>query len=204
MSERKTVLVTGASGLIGCAVVKRLCACKAYKIVAVTSGRKADSFPEGVEAERADLLNETERAELMERVRPDMMIHLAWGLDDSSFLASEKNIRWLEASLHLITLFCQNGGKRCLFAGTSSEYGIGFEGNREETRDREFSMYGMCKSSVETIAAYYCRQNGVQFAAARYFSVYGPGDRGMCGITYTWMTPRRRRHACWRAAIAAL
>lgn len=172
----RKVLVTGAGGFLGGAVVKRLAQSGDYEITAAVSGRHPVEFPDGVHTEAADLLDERARGELMERVRPDTMLHLAWSLDNNDFLISENNLRWLEASLHLCRLFRQHGGTRLIFAGSSSEYGTGFPGSAETCREQEFSLYGECKLAFEKIAQNFCTRNQVEFVSARYFSIYGPGD----------------------------
>lgn len=172
----KRVLVTGAGGFLGGAVVKRLASLGEYETIAAVSGRHPVEFPAGVRVEAADLLDERAREELMERVRPDCLLHLAWSLDDDGFLISESNLRWLEASLHLCRVFRRCGGTRLIFAGSSSEYGTGFTGSAETCREQEFSLYGDCKLAFEKVAGNYCARNQVEFATARYFSIYGPGD----------------------------
>ena len=172
----KKVLVTGAGGFLGSAVMKRLAEMDDYETTAVISGRRPVNFPEGIRIETADLLAERARTELMERTRPDVMLHFAWSLDDGGFLNSEDNIKWLEASLHICRLFRSCGGTRFLFAGSSSEYGTGFAGSTEMPRQPMFSLYGNCKLAFEQIAENFFKQNAMEFASARFFSIYGPGD----------------------------
>ena len=169
-------MITGASGLLGRAVVQYLCDRREYEIVAVISGRKKVTFPQGVIVEKVNLLDAESEDTLMKKRQPDFMIHLAWSLEDESFLASDRNIRWLEASLRLLNLFCKYNGQRFLFAGSSSEYGTGFYGNSEEIKNIPYTLYGICKLSFEKIEEQFCQFNGMGYATARYFSIYGPGD----------------------------
>lgn len=168
----KTLLITGAGGLIGTPIVRQLALEGNYKIVAATSGRRPVAYPEGVVPETVDLLDEAEQKALLERVRPDILIHLAWSLDGPSFLSSEKNIRWLEASLSLLRAF---HGESFLFAGSSAEYGHGMN-CRETDVCLPASLYGECKLAFERVAASYCADSGIRFVGMRFFSVYGPGD----------------------------
>lgn len=172
----ETILVTGASGLLGQAVVKRLAKSKKYHIIAVVSGRRKAIFTDNVQIEECDLLEEKERMTLLERVRPQHICHLAWSLGNDAFLKSENNIKWLEASLHIIRLFAEYGGKRFVFAGSSSEYGQTISGCTERASLPQYSLYGAAKLAFEKMAELYCAQIQISFVSARYFSIYGPGD----------------------------
>lgn len=168
----ETLLITGAGGLIGTPIVRQLAAEGKYRIVAATSGRRPVVFPEGVVPETVNLLDEAEQHALLERVCPDILIHLAWSLDGPGFLSSEKNIQWLEASLSLMRAF---RGKSFLFAGSSAEYGHGMN-CKETDMCHPTSLYGECKLAFERVAASYCGNMGIRFVGMRFFSVYGPGD----------------------------
>jgi len=172
----KRVLVTGASGFLGSAITERLAKLEDYETVAVISGRHPVSFPANVRVETADLLNETARVGLLERIRPDIMLHIAWGLVGKDFWSSEENMKWLEASSHLCRLFRQYGGSRFLFAGSHTEYGIGYPGRSEREQEKTFTLYGACKLAFEQTAANFCEKNSIAFASGRYFSIYGPRD----------------------------
>ena len=64
-----TILVTGASGFLGKAVVKQLLETKQYHIVAVVSGRREVEFPTEVQVEKCDLLDEISRTALIKHTR---------------------------------------------------------------------------------------------------------------------------------------
>ena len=120
----KKLLITGASGFIGRHVVEELASRSEYDITAVVSGRKEISFPENVRIEKADLLDPETIDNLIGKVQPELCCHFAWALNASGFKTSPLNLQWLEASIRILRLFVKNGGKKFLFAGSSSEYTV--------------------------------------------------------------------------------
>jgi len=172
----KKIMITGASGFLGKYVTEQFAMSGQYEVYAITSGRRSVEFPKGVIVKNADLLNEKETGDLIEEIQPDIMCHLAWALEDHKFLNSEKNIDWLAASIFMLRHFIKNKGSQVLFAGSSSEYGIGSLGYCETVRGREYSLYGITKYTFEQFAKTYCESSGVTFVCARYFSIYGPND----------------------------
>lgn len=170
----ETILITGAGGFLGAAAVKAIAGSGKYRIVASTSGRKTRHFPEGVSVESADLMKDG--ADLIKRVRPDIILHLAWGQQDGPARNACTNIEWLEASYKLLRAFIDSGGRRFVFAGTSSEY-EDLDGLRREIPVKiQMSMYGETKKAFSDVAKNYCRRVGVEFADVRLFTLYGEGD----------------------------
>ena len=175
----KTLMITGAGGFFGSAVVKQLSQSEKYRIIAVTSGRKANDFPANVQADSADLLSAGEA--LLARHKPDILLHLAWGRQDGQARNSAANIEWLEASLKLLRAFIENGGKRFVFAGTSSEYEDDDGLRRESAGKVQMSMYGETKRAFAEVAKNYCQRVGVEFVDVRLFTLYGENDRHELG-----------------------
>lgn len=171
----KTLMITGAGGFFGSAVVKQLSQSAKYTIIAVTSGRRAIEFPANVQADSANLLTESEA--LVERNKPDILLHLAWGRQDGEARNSATNIEWLEASLKLLRAFIENGGKRFVFAGTSSEYEDDSGLRQEDAGKVKMSMYGETKRAFADVAKNYCQRVGVEFVDARLFTLYGENDK---------------------------
>ncbi|HEY0131351.1 MAG TPA: NAD(P)-dependent oxidoreductase [Allosphingosinicella sp.] len=167
------VLLTGARGFIGGAVLRRLRADGHEAILLSSSGGSEDG-----EWRHLDLLqaSETEIARLVEKERITHCVHAAWYTNHSDYLVSDVNRGWAQASLRLEAGFRAGGGERFVGLGTCLEY------DRQGTAGRlsELSsplgpetLYARCKSSVfEGLS-----ERGGDFAWARVFFVYGPGDR---------------------------
>jgi nucleoside-diphosphate-sugar epimerase len=174
----KKLLVTGAGGLLGQALLPKLAYDK-YDIYALTTDAKRFITPYGVTPFEGNLLEESSRRALISDLRPDALIHLAWDQSEG-FRQSHANLNWLCASLDLLHNFQQCGGKRFLFAGSSSEYD-GENGTFSEEQGFAETQYGVCKRSFTETAYKYAEAFGVSFVAARYFTIYGEHDRHLFG-----------------------
>lgn len=168
------ILLTGARGFIGGAVLRRLRS-EGHDVLALSSA----SGGQGGEWRQLDLLRagEEEIARLVEAERITHCLHSAWYTNHSDYLVAEVNRDWLRASLRLEAGFRAGGGERFVGLGTCLEYDLGESGGRfSELRTplRPETLYARCKTSLfERLA-----ERGGDFAWARVFFVYGPGDRG--------------------------
>jgi hypothetical protein len=71
-----------------------------YEIYAVISGKRPVSFPENVNILKVDLLDISSHKILFE-LKPDILLHYAWAVQESGFERSHDNIQWLGISLRL-------------------------------------------------------------------------------------------------------
>lgn len=176
MVQTERILITGASGFLGQAVIRQLVQKKQYNITAVISGRHKIDFPMDIQVKVVNLLEEEERTKLIKEARPQILLHLAWDQDHADFRNSSSNIRWLEVSTSLLRCFVEQGGRCILFAGTSSEYD-NINGKAQETAQKlQMSMYGECKKAFSSIMENYCTRTGTRYIDARYFTIYGEND----------------------------
>jgi nucleoside-diphosphate-sugar epimerase len=154
----KRALVTGATGFIGRHAEPALRE-RGYEVVGVGS---ADT----------DLLQPTAARELIERVQPTHLLHLAWYAEPGLFWTSQENVRWLEASFRLLHAF---QGERVVAAGTSAEYDWRAPSPLVEgkTPDRPDNLYGAAKLSLSQVAAH-IEDVPWSFAGGRIFFAYGP------------------------------
>ncbi len=164
-------LVTGATGFIGSAVMRRLSA----------EGYEAIPF----------------QGDLLSTARPDLSalgvthcIHAAWYTNHADYLTHEVNREWVGASLRLSEAFFGAGGVRFVGIGTCLEYDVAnAEGacSEEGTPLAPDTLYARCKLRLfEELSV-----GPGNFAWARVFFVYGPGDRS--GRLVPYMLDRFKR-----------
>lgn len=170
------VLVTGASGFVGRAVVPRLIDAS-YEVHAVSRDATRPAV-DGVVLHRADLLDRAETEALVDAVRPSHLLHLAWYTTPGRFWSSEQNLAWVGASLDLARAFAAVGGRRAVVTGSCAEYDL-TDGRCSETRTplRPASLYGACKHAVQEVLAAHSASAGYSHAWARIFHPYGPAEQ---------------------------
>lgn len=170
------VLVTGASGFIGSSVLKVL-RTKSFEIHAVGNATIGKST-ETVMWHKVNLLDEPEVSSLFARIRPDYLIQLAWCTGQGSYWTDPSNLEWITANLNIAKHFVAQGGKRCLFAGTSAEYDWSSNEplNENATRLTPHLLYGGCKLGLYWALRRYFTQEKISFVWTRFFNPFGEGE----------------------------
>ena len=166
----KTILITGASGLIGQYVIPYLLS-QNYKVYVI--GRTVISI-EGVTFYPCDLFNTEEVKKIVALIQPQYLLHLAWDIQD---LTSNNHFTWIQASLNLLQNFHLYGGKRVVFLGTCFEYEDSTSVLSEDSNIFPNSTYAWCKHYLHNIAKLYSEQNSIDFVWARVFYTYGNNEK---------------------------
>ena len=168
-------LVTGATGFVGRHVPAPLAA-RGYEVHAIT----IDPIPEqanGVVWHSGDILDPRVVEEIMARVQPTHLLHLAWNVTHGVFWHSLENLRWTAASLRLLKAFAEQGGRRVVMAGTCAEYDWSCPVLREgSTPLRPATLYGACKHSLNVALESVAAQGKLSAAWGRLFLLYGPHE----------------------------
>jgi UDP-glucuronate decarboxylase len=172
-----TVLVTGAAGFIGSRVVRSLVESNQQVAAMVRPGDRRHRLADiaaSIHVVEADLRDKDAIARLLDDVRPEACIHLAWYVEPGKYLDSQENLGCLETGLSLLEELARAGCRHFVGVGTCFEYDIGPTPLREDSLTKPATLYAACKLALYLVAAQRAAQLGVGFAWARFFYLYGP------------------------------
>jgi len=176
------VLVTGGSGFIGSAVVRKL-AQRGDEVVAVDVGQSpavaelVEAQPKTVSFAPVDLTEWAQMAQVIKRVRPQAIVHCAaivGVLNSVSAPIATMRVN-VEGSLNLLEAMRLFDVLRMVHISSEEVYGPFDAEIIDETHPaRPLKPYGISKYAVEQLSRDYVRTHGLDILHARTCWVYGP------------------------------
>ena len=168
----KRVLITGATGFIGTQVVKQLLA-RGYEVHSLVYPPFAPEQKNLFQYEM-NLMDINALKTFFAEHSFETLIHLAWYVGPKC-QTSSLNLDWMVASLNLIKIFAENGGKKLLATGSMSEYDFSYGWCREDkTPLISPSLYGQAKASLYQVIKKFAEYSKIDFKWVRLFNLYGP------------------------------
>jgi UDP-glucose 4-epimerase len=181
-------LVTGGAGFIGSHLVERLS--ETERVICLdnfddyyspkTKEENTKGFPENVKVIRADLLDKKKLSQILDEEGIETVYHLGAqaGVRASVENPIKTNQANITGTLNLLESMRQTGVKQMVFASSSSIYGeIEYLPFDEKHPKKPLSPYGVTKLACEKYLNAYRQLYGLEYAALRYFTVYGPRIR---------------------------
>jgi UDP-glucuronate 4-epimerase len=187
------VILTGGAGFIGSHLVDRLLADRAEVVVVdnfdlfYARALKERNLAEArghphCEVVELDIRDGEVVRRLVERVRPDAIVHLAAragvrpSIEDPALYAEVNvvgTVHWLEAASRL------EPRPRFVYASSSSVYGDRPDAPFRETDpvDHPVSPYAATKKACELLAHTFHHLHGLPVTGLRFFTAYGPRNR---------------------------
>ncbi len=192
MSRPERILVTGAAGFIGSALVDRLLA-EGREVVGLDSfdpfypeDQKQRNLASALGSStfqlvRGDIRSADTVASLFSETRFSSVVHLAALAGVRPSL--ERPAAYADVNVHgtsvVLEAAVNHGNPRVVFASSSSVYGEREDGPFRETDpvERPISPYAATKRAGELIAHTFHHAHGLSVTCARIFTAYGPRQR---------------------------
>jgi nucleoside-diphosphate-sugar epimerase len=182
--KKHKIILTGATGFIGRYVLEELSNNPFYEVYCITNKETVSEKHKNIHQYHVDLLDFTKAGDdklrlLLEEIKPDSCLHLAWYTGHKDYLISPLNLQWQEASIRLINYFYESGGKRLLSTGTCIEYSLKESGRHKEntTPIQPISLYAQSKVNVLNYLKERNKEQKMNYLWSRIYFIYGPGEQ---------------------------
>jgi nucleoside-diphosphate-sugar epimerase len=170
------VLVTGGTGFLGTHTVRRLAREGASVFATRRSETRSARLPTpGVTWLTADLVNLPQARAVVERARPEVVIHLA-AYGASSVERDPQLLQDVNVTGTSILLAVVPPSLRFVMAGTCAEYGDVRGPASESMVCKPTSAYGAAKHAAVELVRTDARQTGRPAVVLRPYGPFGPGD----------------------------
>lgn len=181
----KNLLITGATGMIGSAIVEEALK-QNYKITCLvrSDSNRISNIPKSDKVKVVDCnINQYNEIELTEKY--DVFFHLAWlkpfGNDRDNVELQLKNVQY---TLDAVNLAKRAGCTVFIGAGSQAEYGVQTVDLTPNLPVNPESGYGIAKYTAGKLANMLCQQLEIRFNWLRILSVYGKNDNSYTLISY--------------------
>jgi dTDP-4-dehydrorhamnose reductase len=166
----KTILLTGANGLLGQKLVNRLSRRESITLIATSKGANRNPGYEGYIYESLDINDAEKWEELYEKYEPDEIIHTA-AMTNVDQCESEREECWKQnvEALDLITNLCLKYGTRLIHVSTDFIFDGEAGPYNERAEGHPLSYYGQSKLKGEEIIL----ESGINAAIVRAILIYG-------------------------------
>jgi nucleoside-diphosphate-sugar epimerase len=169
----RRMLVTGASGFVGRQTLAPLVAAGAE--VHAAGRHRPLHWASDISWHDVDLFDRAARRALIQSLRPQAVLHVAGEAAHGLFWTAPSNLNWVGATLELLREAIEAGAERFVGVGTCMEYGnVATTCHENMSPLAPLTLYGICKDASRRAAEQFAAMEGISFAWARLFLLYGP------------------------------
>jgi nucleoside-diphosphate-sugar epimerase len=172
------VLITGATGFVGANLVREMLRSTDYEISIIARENsdlwRIEDLLGQIKIFHDDLLDQTQVSELINRVKPDIIYHVATYGGFPNQTDKELTIATnLTATINLIDAAIENNVKQFINTGSSSEYGIKDRPMNETDLCEPINLYGITKLAATNYCKMVSQASSMKICTLRLFSPYG-------------------------------
>ena len=168
--QKTKILITGSNGLLGQKLVSLLAQQTDIQLIATSRGANRMNFTDGYEYQEMDITDAEQVAEVIEKVRPDAIIHTAAmtnvdqceGEKDLCWTMNVKAVEYLTGACEKHQIFLCHLSTDFVFDGSSGPYS-------EEDNPSPISFYGWSKYAAEEVV----KRSKCPWSIVRTVLVYG-------------------------------
>lgn len=168
------IFMTGASGFVGAPAARALV--DAGHAVTTLGFDRHVEVPAGVDVIEGDLRDVESYGPGLDRLAPELLVHLAWYLDPRDYTRARINVDLVAGSATLVERALAAGCRRVVVSGSCSEYAPSDDALVEDAPLHGQSLYAACKIALFHIAREQVRAAGASFCWPRLFNLYGPRE----------------------------
>jgi len=177
-TENMKILITGGTGFIGSALVRRLVA-EGYDEVYILDKDisnifRIESVKDKINLIEGDILNPKSYIDKIINIKPDVVYHLAWYAEPGKYLTSIENLGHLKYGIDFIKFLFELEVNKIIVTGTCFEYDTSYGYLSESTPEKPEHLYSACKLALKNVAEQLSYIYEIPLIWARIFYLYGP------------------------------
>jgi nucleoside-diphosphate-sugar epimerase len=172
----KTVVVTGAGGFVGRAVVKQLLS-NGVNVISVIHSDNVPAELNGSTVIKADMADYLNLKDELIRFSPDTFYHFSWAGTSGALRADEKiQLANVKGSCDAVRLASFINCKRFIFASSIMEYEVDVKIKNMESPGINM-IYSTAKMAADYMARIIASDLKIEFVSALISNIYGPGEK---------------------------